>query len=307
MLYTRTDIRAIQGTLRHEIRCTGYGLHGGNEVTLKILPAPANSGIFFLRRDVEISRALIPASWHNLFDTHPYTVLGNEFGVSISKVEHLLAALRGCGVDNALIEVSSGEVPILDGSSAPLVAMINHAGVIAQGVARQGIYIEHFVAVRSGEHYAYVKPGNLPSITVDGVVPEGSHEPQQVSFSLIDHVFEQEIAPARRPEFRIDAIRRYADEWGHKTGYGTNASRFDDEPARSRTLESLGFLALTEAPIYGQLYFYKPCSFLIDALLHELAAARDTWRRLSYVEIDRLSGYASQHLGQSSSSDRHTG
>jgi UDP-3-O-[3-hydroxymyristoyl] N-acetylglucosamine deacetylase len=291
MLYTRNDIRAIQGTLREEIQCTGHGLQSGNEVSLKILPAPANSGISFLRRDVEISRALISASWKNVFDTHPCTVLGNDYGVSISRVERVLAALRGCGVDNALIEVSGAEVPILDGSSAPIVEMINRAGVIAQGVARHGIWIDHFVAVRSGEHYAFVKPANLPSITVDGIIAPGLHTPQQASFDLLDHVFEREIAPARRPGFDNSLSARRSS----KTGYDIGQPRFDDELTRNRALECLGFLALSEAPIYGELYFYKPSTFLIDLLISELNAARDTWRRLSYVEIDRLSGFASQH------------
>jgi UDP-3-O-[3-hydroxymyristoyl] N-acetylglucosamine deacetylase len=291
MLYTRNDIRAIQGTLREEIQCTGHGLRSANEVSLKILPAPANSGISFLRRDVKISRALIPASWKNVFDTHPCTVLGNDYGVSISRVERVLAALRGCGVDNALIEVSGAEVPILDGSSAPIVEMINRAGVIAQGVARHGIWIDHFVAVRSGEHYAFVKPGRLPSITVDGIIAPGSHTPQQASFDLLDHVFEREIAPARRPGFDNSLSARRSS----KTGYDIGQPRFDDELTRNRALECLGFLALSEAPIYGELYFYKPSTFLIDLLISELNAARDTWRRLSYVEIDRLSGFASQH------------
>ena len=141
--------------------------------------------------------------------------------------------------------------------------MIKQVGVIAQGIARQGIWIDQFVAVRSGEHYAYVKPGNLPTFTVDGVVAEGSHQPQQATFCLLDHVFEQEIAPARKPEFQIDEASRVAAYWGRKTGYGAAEPRFDDESARSRVLEYLGFLALTEAPIYGQFYFYNPCTFLI--------------------------------------------
>jgi UDP-3-O-[3-hydroxymyristoyl] N-acetylglucosamine deacetylase len=218
-------------------------------------------------------------------------VLGNDYGVSISRVERVLAALRGCGVDNALIEVSGAEVPILDGSSAPIVEMINRAGVIAQGVARHGIWIDHFVAVRSGEHYAFVKPGRLPSITVDGIIAPGLHTPQQASFDLLDHVFEREIAPARRPEFDNSP----SDRRSSKTGYDIGQPRFDDELTRNRALECLGFLALSEAPIYGELYFYKPSTFLIDLLISELNAARDTWRRLSYVEIDRLSGFASQH------------
>lgn len=289
MLYSRPDIRTSQCTLNQPIHCVGFGLHGGNKISLSLLPAPANSGVFFLRRDVEITRALIPASWQNLFDTHPYTVIGNEYGVSVSKVEHVLAALRGCGVDNALIEASGGELPILDGSSAPLVEMINQAGVVTQNAPRQAIWIEHFVGVRSGEHYAYIKPGLVPLITVDGVVGDNFRDPRQASFELLDHVFEREIAPARNPEFCVEEALHYTTR-NAKAGTIATQPRFEDEVVRNKVLECLGFLALTDAPLYGQLYLYKPCSFLIDALLQELHMARDTWRQISYAEIDRLTG-----------------
>ena len=290
MLYSRPDLRTRQCTLNEPIHCVGYGLHGGNKISLSLLPAPANSGVHFLRRDVDIARALIAASWSNLFDTHPYTVIGNEYGVSISKVEQVLAALRGCGVDNALIEISSGELPILDGSSAPLVAMINQAGVVAQNAARQGIWIDHFVSVRLGEHYACIKPCILPMITVDGAVPDGSHRPQQASFSLMDHVFEREIASARNPGFCVDEDYQFAAANNANHPGSEKESRFDDEFARHRILECLGFLALADAPIWGQLYLYKPCTFMINALMQELLAAPDTWRRVTYTEIVELTG-----------------
>lgn len=271
---------------------------------MSLLPAPANSGVHFLRRDVDITRAVIPASWHNLFDLHPYTVLINEYGVSISKVEPLLAALRGCGVDNVLIEVSAGEVPILDGSSAPLVAMINQAGVTGQGAARQGIWIDQFVAVRSGEQYAFIRPAMMPEITVDGVIPEGEHKPQQLSLSLLDHVFEGEIAPARNPQVDFEKAYSFGACGKVHSDPGNAEPRFTDEFARFRIQECLGFLALTEAPICGQMYLYKPNRFLIDALLQELYLARDTWRQISYTEIDRLTGEIAQASYQKTSDRR---
>jgi UDP-3-O-[3-hydroxymyristoyl] N-acetylglucosamine deacetylase len=290
MLYSRPDIRSVQCTLNEPIHCVGYSQHSRNKVSMSLLPAPANSGVHFLRRDVGIARALITASRHNVVDTHPYTVLANEYGVSIGNVGNLLAALRGCGVDNVLIEVSSGELPSFDGSSAPLVAMINQAGVVAQGAARHGIWIDHFVAVRSGEHYAFIKPGLMPLITVDGVVSAGSHTPQQLSLSLLDHVFEQEIAPARNPEFNIDGDSRFIASQDPQSVNGETEPRFADEFARYKILECLGFLALAEVPICGQLYIYKPCTFLINALISELFATRDSWRQLSYAKINQLTG-----------------
>jgi len=307
MLYSRPDIRTVQCTLNEPIHCVGYSQQGGGKVSMSLLPAPANSGVHFLRRDVSITRALITASWHNVIDTHPYTVLVNEFGVSIGKVGNLLAALRGCGVDNVLIEVSSGELPVFDGSSAPLVAMINQAGVVAQGATRHGIWIDHFIAVRSGEHYAFIKPGPMPLITVDGVVSAGSHTPQQLSLSLLDHVFEQEIAPARNPEFNIDGDGRLIASQDPNSVNNEINPLFADEFVRYKILECLGFLALAEAPICGQLYIYKPCSFLINALMYELFAARDSWRQLGYDEIDQLTGEIAATSHQKLSDNRPAG
>ncbi len=307
MLFSQPDIRTTQGTLKEPIHCVGYGLHSGNRVSMSLLPAPANSGVHFLRRDVDITRAVIPANWHNLFDLHPYTVLINDYGVSISKVEPLLAALRGCGVDNALIEVSTGEVPILDGSSAPLVAMINQAGVTGQGAVRQGIWIDQFVAVRSGEQYAFIRPGMIPEITVDGVIAVGEYKPQLLSLSLLDHVFEREIAPARNPEFDFGKGYSSIASESPQSEPAEAEPRFTDECARYRIQECLGFMALTEVPIYGQLYLYKPNRFLIDALLNELHLARDTWRQLSYLEIDRLTDEISRASYQKTPDRRHAG
>lgn len=307
MLYSQPEIRTTQGTLKGPIHCVGHGLHSGSKVSMSLLPAPANSGVHFLRRDVDITRAVIPASWHNVFDFHPYTVLINEYGVSISKVEPLLAALRGCGVDNVLIEVSAGEVPILDGSSAPLVAMIKQAGVTGQGAARQGIWIDQFVGVRSGEHYAFIRPAVVPEITVDGVIADGEHKPQLLSLSLLDHVFEDEIAPARNPASDLEKDYRFIASGNPQAEAGNAEPRFTDELARFRIQECLGFLALTETPICGQLYLYKPCTFLIDALLKELHLARDTWRQLSYTEINQLTGEVAQASYQKTPDRRRAG
>jgi len=307
MLYSRPDIRTVQCTLNEPIHCVGYAPHSGNKVSMSLLPAPANSGVHFLRRDVGIVRALITACWHNVVDTHPYTVLGNEYGVSIGNVGNLLAALRGCGVDNVLIEVSSGELPVFDGSSAPLVAMINQAGVVAQGAARHGIWIDNFVAVRFGEHYAFIKPGPMPMITVDGAIPAGSHTPQQLSLCLLDHVFEQEIAAARNPEFNIDGDRRFIASRDPQSVISETEPRFDDEFARYKILECLGFLALAEVPICGQLYIYKPCTFLINALMSELFTTRDTWHQVSYDEIDQLTGGIAAASYQKLSDNRRAG
>jgi UDP-3-O-[3-hydroxymyristoyl] N-acetylglucosamine deacetylase len=287
MYYSRPETNTAQCTLNEPVHCSGTGLHDGHEASLTLMPAPPNSGTHFLRRDVDITRAVIPASWQSIVETHPDTLLSNEYGIGVHGVETLLATLRGCGVDNVLIEISGYEVPNFDGSSAPLLQMINQAGVITQNAARQIIWVDRMVAVRVGDHYACIMPGLLPSITVDDVIPGGSHVPQNLSFSLLDHVFEREIAPARHPQHETTDDERNNDS---PTPTDAKTPRFDDEYMRYRMLESLGLLALAEMPIYGQLYFYKPRAFLIDALMQKLFTDRDSWSQLSYAEIEQMTG-----------------
>jgi len=287
MYYSRPQTNTVQCALNEPVHFSGTGLHDGHEVSLTLLPAPPNSGTHFLRRDVDIRRAVIPASWHNIVETHPDTLLSNEYGIGIHGVETLLAALRGCGIDNVLIEVNGYELPNFDGSSAPLLQLINQAGVIAQAAARQIIWMDRMVAVRIGDHYACIMPGLLPTITVDDVIPGGSLIPHNLTLNLLDHVFEREIAPARHPQHETTGDDPYNDSTNPANA---TTPRFADEFTRYQVLESLGLLALAEMPIFGQIYLYKPRAFLIDALLQALFAAGDSWRQLSYAEIEQMTG-----------------
>jgi UDP-3-O-[3-hydroxymyristoyl] N-acetylglucosamine deacetylase len=204
-------------------------------------------------------------------------------------------------VDNVLIEVSGYEVPIFDGSSSPLLQMINQAGVVAQAAARQIIWMDRLVSVRIGEHYACIMPGVLPSITVDDVISGGSHAPQNLTFSLLDHVFEREIAPARHPQHETPGDDQYTDS---PPLVDAKTPRFADEFMRYQMLESIGLLALAEMPIYGQMYFYKPNAFLVDALMQKLFEDRDSWRQLSYAEVEQMTGKLSTGSHQQTSDRR---
>lgn len=287
MHYSRPQLNKAQCTLNEQVQSTGIGLQYGEEVSLTLTPAPPNSGTHFLRRDVDITRALIPASWQSIVETGPDTLIGNEYGIGVQGIEAVLAALRGCGIDNVVIETDGFELPCFDGSSAPLLQMINRAGVIAQGACRQIIWIDRFISVRIGEHYACIQPGLLPSITVDDAIAGDSPLAQGLSFSLLEHVFEHEIAPARNPQYAAMAHDRDTQS---SDPAATQTPRFTNELTRYRVLESLGLLALAQMPIYGQIYFYKPRAFLVDALMQELFAQRDSWRQLSYLEIEQMTG-----------------
>ncbi len=302
MVYSNPSTGASQCTTTEIIHYVGIGLHNGHNVSMTLYPAAPNTGICFLRNDVDPEHMLIRASWKNVIDTRLCTVLGNEHGVTVGTVEHLLAALRSCGVDNLLIEISGDEVPILDGSCAPLVDLINQAGVVGQRLPRFGIWIERPIEVRQGEHYAVLAPSDVPRITVDIEFANAVIGSQCVSVDLIDNVFTEEIAPARTFGF-ADELQQLHEQGLALGGSIRNAVlldddrvvneeglRFADEFARHKILDCLGDLALAEAPIFGHLYTRKPGHRLNNALLREMFAHEDAWSRLTYEEINHRIG-----------------
>jgi UDP-3-O-[3-hydroxymyristoyl] N-acetylglucosamine deacetylase len=132
LLFTHPLNSNTQCTINKIVSYVGIALLSGRRVSVQMHPATPNSGIFFVRTDVPAAHSVIRASWINVVDTRLCTVLGNEHGVTISTVEHLLSAIRSCGIDNMMIEISGDEVPILDGDCAQIVKIINNAGVVSQ-------------------------------------------------------------------------------------------------------------------------------------------------------------------------------
>ena len=120
----------MQHTVKSEIALTGIGLHSGSEVMMVLRPAEVDTGINFVRADVLDKNNRIRAKYNNVVDTRLCTVIGNQEGVTVGTIEHLMAALRGCGVDNVIVELDSPEVPVMDGSSAPLVAELKKVGIV---------------------------------------------------------------------------------------------------------------------------------------------------------------------------------
>jgi UDP-3-O-[3-hydroxymyristoyl] N-acetylglucosamine deacetylase len=224
-------------------------------------------------------------------------VLGNEHGVTVGTVEHLLAAIRGCGVDNMMIEISAEEVPILDGSCAPIVEIIKQAGTVSQRVPRYGIWIERPIQVRQGERFAIMEPSATPRVTVEIDFESAAIGQQSVSIDLVDSVFETEIAPARTFGF-ADELHQLRAQGLALGGSMRNAVlvdddsvmnaeglRFEDEFARHKILDCCGDLALAGAPIFGHLHTYKPGHRLNHALLREMFTHRSSWCRLTYAQI----------------------
>jgi UDP-3-O-[3-hydroxymyristoyl] N-acetylglucosamine deacetylase len=297
MINSNPGLATGQTTIARVIECPGIGLHGGRNVAMQLHPAPPNSGIRFLRRDVPADRAVIPASWKNVVDTRLCTVLGNEHGITIGTVEHLLAAIRSRGIDNLTIELDGDEVPILDGSSAPIVDILRQAGAVDQRLPRRAIFIERPIAVRQGERVAVLEPGAVPRISVEIDFDSPAIGRQSLSVDLVGDLFDTEIAPARTFGFASD-LRQLRAEGLALGGSMQNAVlvdrdrvvnaeglRFADEFVRHKILDCYGDLALAGAPIFGQLHARRPGHILNHALLREMYRQRHAWSLLTIDEI----------------------
>ncbi len=292
----------MQRTLRSSICYVGIGLHSGHKVSMRVRPAEANTGISFIRKDVPQGQGLVLPRWYNVVDTQMCSVIGNEYGTTISTVEHLMAALSGCGVDNAIVELDGPEVPIMDGSSGPFVSLIERVGTVDQPAERRVIWIQRPLAVRMGEKFALLMPADSPRITVSISFPGSAVRSQTLSVELVNEAFRRDVARARTFGF-ADQIERLRENGLIKGGSLRNAVlvdgerivneeglRFDDEFVRHKILDCMGDLALAGVPIIGHLYTYKPGHELNNALMHKLFDSVSAWSYMGYSEWQRLLG-----------------
>ncbi len=278
-----------QQTLRTVVRLQGVGVHTGRPVTLTLKPTRPNTGVVFVRVDVPPGARIIRAHWTQVESTQLATVIGNENGLSASTVEHLMAAFRGCGVDNAVVELDGPEVPIADGSSAPLVALIEQAGLRAQSQARRYIRVLKPVEVRDGDKVARLTPADQALFSVAIDFPSQAIGAQHYSVDLQDGVFQRELAHCRTFGFSrdLEALRKQGLALG---GSMDNAVLVDgdrvvnpeglrcgDEFVRHKLLDSIGDLYLAGGPIIGAYSAYKPGHALNAVLLETLFSDANAW------------------------------
>jgi len=259
-----------QQTLAKPLRIEGKGLHTGKYAVLTIHPAEPNSGIWFRRVDVNPPISL-KASIENVHSTQRCVTLGKD-GILIYTVEHLLAALWGMGIDNALIEMEGDEVPALDGSSALFVALIKEAGIVRQSEEKKVLDVREHIWVRKGEANIVTIPS--PSLRITYLVDYNhSYASQQIaSFPIRRDVFEKEIAPARTFgfDYEVETLLKNGLALGGslenallitKDGPATPL-RFENELARHKILDLIGDLSL--------LGFYPKCHIIAIKASHNL-------------------------------------
>jgi UDP-3-O-[3-hydroxymyristoyl] N-acetylglucosamine deacetylase len=287
----RGKIKTVaQRTLKQPINCSGIALHCGLNVTMTLGPGEVDSGILFRRTDIAGGGALIPAQWDHVTDTRMCSTLGNRDGVTIGTVEHLMAALAGMEIDNAVVEVNGPEVPIMDGSAAPFVFLIECAGVVEQKRPRRVIRVLKPIAVDDGERYASLAPGNGFSVSLDIDFDSPAVSRQRISVGLGNGAFKRELARARTFGFlhEVEELRAAGLALGGSLDNAVVVSRdkvlnegglrFDDEFVRHKALDAIGDLYLAGAQLRG--HFYGQCSGhgTNNTLLRALFADAEAWR-----------------------------
>lgn len=278
-----------QRTLKSSINCTGVGLHSGEKISMTMKPAPVNTGVFFRRTDIKGKGAVIPARFDRVVDTRLCSLLGNEDGVTVGTVEHVMAALAGCGIDNVEIELNGAEVPIMDGSSEPFVFLIECAGIVEQDAPRRVIRVLKRVEVAYGSGHVAISPADAQIIDFEIDFDSTVVNRQEMSLKVVNGAFRKELAKARTFGFlhEVEALWEAglakggsldnAIVVGHDGVMNEDGLRFDDEFVRHKALDAIGDLYLAGAPIIGR--FEGVCSghAANNKLVRALLADETAW------------------------------
>lgn len=289
-----------QRTLKNEIRATGVGLHTGKKVLLTLRPAPVDSGIVFRRVDLD-PVVEIKAKAENVGDTTLSTTLVSG-DVRISTVEHLLSALAGLGIDNAVVEVSADEVPIMDGSAGPFVFLIQSAGIQEQKAPKRFIRIKKPVTVEEGDKSASFRPfdGFKVSFAIDFDHPVFRDRSLHASVDFSSTSFVKEVARARTFGF-MHEIEYLRSKGLAKGGSVNNAIvidkyrvlneeglRYEDEFVKHKVLDAIGDLYLLGYSLIGEFDAYKSGHGLNNRSIRELMRQKDAWEMVTFETEDEV-------------------
>ncbi|WP_163560211.1 UDP-3-O-acyl-N-acetylglucosamine deacetylase [Halomonas sp. NO4] len=289
-----------QRTLQNTIRATGVGLHSGKKVYLTLRPAPANTGIIFVRTDLE-PEVQLPADAALVTDTTLCTALSRD-GVKVATVEHLMSALAGLGIDNVYIDVSAPEVPIMDGSAAPFVFLIQSAGIAEQGAPKQFIRIKREVVVRDEDKEARFLPhqGFKVSFTIDFDHPVFEQQKQTAVVDFSTTSFVKEVSRARTFGFMRDLEHLRANNLA-LGGSLDNAIvvddyrivnegglRYDDEFVKHKVLDAIGDLYQLGYSLIGEFRGVKSGHALNNQLCRALLAQPDAYEIVTFEDERQL-------------------
>ncbi len=282
-----------QHTLERSTGCTGIGLHGGEAIAMELHPAAPNSGIHFRRTDVASEIRDIPALHGNIGSTQLCTMLVNDHGVSVAVVEHLMAALAGCEIDNVVIELNGSEVPVMDGSAEPFVSLIEDAGILEQDAPRRALQVLYPVTVRDGDCVASLEPADGFSVALDIEFDNSAIGHQGYDFDLSTAAFKVDICRARTFGFlhEVEAMQKAGFARGGSLDNAVvidgdkimneGGLRFADEFVRHKVLDCIGDMYLAGAPLLGKFRGVKTGHRMHHKLLRALFAQDAAWTTVS--------------------------
>lgn len=294
-----------QRTLRNPIRATGVGLHTGEKVYLSLKPAPVDTGIVFRRVDLD-PVVEIQARAENVGETTLSTTLVKG-DVRVSTVEHLLSAMAGLGIDNAYVELSASEVPIMDGSAGPFVFLLQSAGVEEQHAAKKFIRIKKPITVKDGDKVASFLPfdGFKVSFAIDFDHPVFKSRKIDAEIDFSTTSFVKEISRARTFGFmhEIEYLRSKGLARGGSVEnaivvdeyrvLNEDGLRYDDEFVKHKILDAIGDLYLLGNSLIGEFKAFKSGHALNNAVLRELISNQDAWEMVTFEENKAPISYAS--------------
>jgi UDP-3-O-[3-hydroxymyristoyl] N-acetylglucosamine deacetylase len=274
-----------QRTLRRPISCVGIGLHSGNKVTLSLKPSAVDSGIRFRRSD--LGGLEVPATVQHVGGINYATGLMRD-AVKVDTVEHLLAALVSLRIDNVVVELNSPEVPIMDGSAAPFIYLIQEAGVRQLAAPRRYLKVLRPISLSRGDKRIALYPSDHFKVTYSIAFDHPLLRHQSRTIRLTEESFVDDIAPARTFTFlkEVEVLRRQGLALGGSlenaivigdTGVLNNALRFDDEFVRHKILDVIGDMALVGHPIIGHLVAHRGGHALHTAFAAHVLQESDAW------------------------------
>lgn len=287
----------FQRTLKQAISATGVGLHSGERVKLTLLPAAPDTGIVFRRTDlpepvdVKVEPALVN-------DTRLSSTLVTDTGVRVGTIEHLMSAFAGFGIDNLVVEVTAAEIPIMDGSAAPFIYLLQSAGVVEQSVPKRFIRVKQPVEIVEGDKWVRLDPmdGFKITLSIEFNHPAFNLAPQKVEIDFANNSYLDEISRARTFGFmhEVEYMRQHGLGLGGSLDnaividdeYVLNPEglRFPDEFVRHKILDAIGDLYIVGHPLIAAFSGHKSGHAMNNKLLRKLLETPDAWEYASFVD-----------------------
>ena len=276
-----------QRTLADTVECSGIGLHSGQEVTMKIHPAPENHGIKFMRADLP-DNPVIPARFNCVVDTSLATVVGSN-GIIVSTVEHLMACLAGLAIDNALVELSAYEIPVMDGSAGPFTQTIMNVGIEDQEAPRHFFYLKKPIILEEDDKFVGAYPNSTFKITCQIDFDHPLIQSQKCAIEVTDTAFQCEVSTARTFGFlrEVELLKQYGLARGGSLDnavvvddrkiLNSDGLRFQDEFVRHKLLDCIGDFSLLGMPMLAHIITKKSGHAFNHAFLKKFFETRKSW------------------------------